>query len=138
MTEIKDIYWTAFTFKSQPNPNTLHVTHKYLGELSGLDADLTLKIIKDYWKEYPLKTFFAKFSVEDYFHSGTLRILKEPATEVSPFKNFFKLRNQLDPFRVDDWAFNPHVTTKLPKVHAYIDSYVFMRNIEIVDRWYAV
>jgi len=138
MTDTKGLYWTAFTFRAEPDPNRLHVTHKYLGELSEVSASAALKRVSAYWKVYPLKTFFARFSVEDYFLEGTLRVIKEETPDASAFQGFWKLRKELDDFRVDDYAFNPHVTTALPRVHAYIDSYVFMRDLEIIKRWQAV
>ena len=139
-----DPYWTAFTFAGEPDPNKLHVTHKYFGKLSFLQSCALLAIIESFFDVTDgFRKFNASFSRADLFGpEKNIRVLRP--VHWSDFEEGYKenscheLRDLIEHFRVDDYpSYSPHVTTSFGEsaIHGVISGYVLMCGESIVKKW---
>jgi len=114
--EHKDSWWTAFMFEDTPNPNDLHVTHKYLGKLESDQIKETLSIMDAYFKKKKFKPFQMVFDKEEWFgDEKDTRVLRPTDLPDKDKQEVFMLdlKSQLDEkIKKDDYPeYKPHVST---------------------------
>lgn len=141
-------YYTAFMFKFERDPNVLHCTHKYLGDLGGYHEAVTnLQRIQG-----TITSFFAVrglerlpaavFNVEDFFKSTgpnktiqDVRVLKPNIVVTAEYQKrlYPDLKTALDHYRKDDFEWNPHVTTNdFALIQSEFKQYVLVRNDGVI------
>jgi 2'-5' RNA ligase len=132
-------YYTTFLFAGHPDPNDIHCTHRYLGELDDFELKAVLKLLTDYFAK---SDEFAQlrdieFATPDFFGSDRdIRFLR-PHTrlEARVVEALLPdLRAQLDPFAggFDYGEYKPHVTTERNKITSRIDSYALVGSGGVV------
>lgn len=127
----KPMIWTAFAYDK--DPADLHCTHKFIGDMSETRTKLVEKIIDKYFDEKSFESFSPKFDKEKFFgENEDVRVLATSA----PKENFYlDLRELLDPFRKDDFDYNPHVTCDQDEIEEPFTRYVLMKGDDIVREW---
>ena len=139
--KLKGEFWTAFCFQHEPDPNKLHVTHKYFGALSMFESCVVqAAIIKHFRTNGPYRPFTVQFSEREFFGpDNTIAVLKPADLEsfTLPYVRFGydTLRTRIDIYRQDDWKYNPHVTTNQSLVHGVLDRYVLMHGNVTIGIW---
>lgn len=106
-------YYTCFTFGSI-DPDALHCTHKYLGELDKDDAAIVVDVVHEYFERGGRLVFpRAKFdTVWKFGPNKDTRVLIAKQIYLPDW--WMDLRFQLDVFRKDDFPeYRPHVTTNV-------------------------
>jgi hypothetical protein len=129
----KPTYYSGFLFDGISDPEELHVTHKYFGELKDEDAVRVLQIIDDYFKE-PRKFPRCVFDQREMFGPDKDVPVLTPK-EFDPDDFFPDLKKQLDEFRKDDFDYHPHTTTKLEIVDLPFSGYFLCYDSEVVQVW---
>ncbi len=131
-------YWTAFRLDGE-DPNKLHCTHKYLGDLPNTPVADELEIeltISQYFAAHPLMPLRLVFDEPAMFgEAADVAVLvgDGPTAKLTAYDG---LRSQLGQFRDDDHPeYLPHVTTNLSRVDARITGYVLMCDKEIIREW---
>jgi SPP1 gp7 family putative phage head morphogenesis protein len=113
--------YTAFLFKGYPNPDTLHCTHKYIGEVDSWMLSVISEIISNYFDK-PRVAPSIVFEQEAFFgEDNDVRVLIPKEYNKKDFHPH--LRSALECFRKDDFDYRPHVTTTFDKVDFPIVSY---------------
>lgn len=138
--EIEKAWWTGFLFENESGE--IHVTHKYLGFLDVIAVQNLEKQIDSFFlKHGGFKKFTASFSKVDWFGPNSdIRVLR-PQSSVEFFDNYLRhdynyLRMVLNQYRVDDYGFNPHVTTSdRTNVHGVLNAYVLMQGDTVMHAW---
>jgi SPP1 gp7 family putative phage head morphogenesis protein len=138
MSNSASYYWTTFLIDGA-DPNELHCTHKFLGELPDADARKVRKAIDERFKAKAMPTLAVEFDRPALFgKNGDVPVLiatENTKTEISAFGD---LRATLDQFRADDFPeYIPHVTTDRPHLVGSFTGYVLMRGKVPVKRWRA-
>lgn len=139
--KLDKVFWTAFAFQHEPDPNKLHVTHKYYGALSMFESCVVqAAIIKHFRKVGGYRPFTVQFSEQEFFGTdNTIAVLKPSGDEsfILPYTRleFDRLRLAIDMYRQDDWKYSPHVTTNQDLVHGVLDRYVLMHGRTIIGEW---
>lgn len=127
----KPYYWTAFAFED--DPNDLHCTHKFMGDLDKDQEKLVKAVLDGYFKLKPFKKFKAKFDKEEFFgESEDVRVI---TTSDSKDKFHLELRDMLNPLREDDFDYNPHVTCDEDNLNKEFTRYVLMKGKKILQEW---
>ena len=129
-------YWTAFAFANM-NPDQLHCTHKFLGDLTSSQAKAVEGIIDTYFTRIrPWKPFLATFDNKEWF--GEDKDVHVLVSHDSLNKFYPVLRKILDQFRADDFPeYKPHVTCpqNWKRWENEMVNYVFMCGDEILREW---
>ena len=111
----KNTYWTAFFFSKNISPNDLHVTHKYLGDLSAEDFIYAQQVLHAHFAVFPFKAFKSKFDIRDTFTDGDKPVTVWKTKKFNADHNFETLRDELGELREDDYdSYQPHVTSPTP------------------------
>ncbi len=127
-------YWTAFAL-SGVDPNELHCTHKFLGELSPVMAVTARNRIDAHFSEEPFKPFDAYFGKAAlYGQDKDIRVLL-PNEAIDGITELSSLRKRLDPLHLDEHQYSPHITTNQPAVIAPFNRYVLMHGKQLVAEW---
>ncbi len=129
-------YWTAFIFEGEPDPNALHCTHKFLGELTDDQADSVEQTIDLFFDSHPMRPINLSFDQADLF--GPDRDIQVFKCEVYSIPKIYDvLREALDEFRIDDYrAYRPHITHDEARTLRVI-GYVLMKDDDILSDWTA-
>lgn len=122
--------YTAFLFSGYDTA-TLHCTHKYIGEATPEMISEIVDIVR-LSKVHRMAPPDVGFRSETCF--GDLRVLL--ASHPLEFSRFNPLRESLGKFRIDEFPYNPHVTTNAKFVATQIDSYGICAQDKILHRWY--
>ena len=129
---INEVYWTCFANRFV-KPDKLHVTHKYLGQLSDDDADATEKLISTVLKPMP-GILIAYFTEKRMF--GPNNDVPVMAADIDFDSRFRTLRSLLDSTRKDDFdSYNPHVTGAIEPFAMVFDRYYLMVGDEVFASW---
>jgi len=130
------MYWTCFGFANFP-PNKLHCTHKFLGELTEVQANQIKGLLSTYFsKVQPWTPFKAKFNKEELFgHEKNVHVL---ITDLQKKAFYPSLRVLLDRFNQDDFPeYQPHITC--PENWKVWDQelvkYCFMKGDQVIQCW---
>jgi hypothetical protein len=104
-------YYTCFALDETPHSD-LHVTHKFLGNLTPYDVATVLYILSHHFSQHPFEAMEASFSREAWFGpDGKTRVLL-PAEGITVPASWDSLRMSLDTLRKDDYVvWTPHVAT---------------------------
>lgn len=127
--------YTAFIFE-EIDPDLLHCTHKYLGDLSDNQIAGVRQIVDQYFRYTHIPRLpQAVFSKEDFFGPNKeVRVLK-PRSWV-PNRWLLDLRNMLGNFRKDDFdSYQPHVTTLENIIDLPFSSYALIGDKQILGEW---
>jgi 2'-5' RNA ligase len=120
------------------DPDKLHVTHKYLGDISAEDERQMIAFVRHTLRHFikikgPVRINFDK--VAEFGKEKRVRVLvpsdKERAKAV--LEPFEVIRRELSVLREDDFEYRPHVTTSESSAVAEpFTRYVVMRGSEII------
>ncbi len=127
-------YYTAFIY-GEPLGD-LHVTHKYLGELTSGQARDIETIVSSYFAINGRQLPRANFNAIEWFGPGrNIRVL-QPAVHNSKIW-LPSLREILGEFKKDDYgAYRPHVSTAdLDEVDVPFNGYALMSGKTIIRLW---
>jgi len=134
----QDSWWTTFLFKDIPNPNDLHVTHKYFGTvgeggLTEKHLEQVMETLDEYFEDKEFHSFRVDFDEEEMFgEDKDVRVLSPSNLSDTDKKEFFllDLKEKLDEIYPDDWAeYKPHVSTEeVSVVDRPIVGFYFMRG----------
>lgn len=129
-------YWTAFCLDEQ-DPNKLHCTHKFFGDISEKTARDVFNTLDEFFGLLPLDSPYLTFDRPALFgKDGDVEVLLADAESVEKIGRIGALRARLDSFRTDEYPeYLPHVTTPLPKVEARVTGYALMRGKTLVKQW---
>jgi len=116
----KESWWTVFLFKDIPNPNDLHVTHKYFGdigeEFTEENLESVIETIDGYFENKEFHSFQLDFSKEEMFGPDKdVRVLTPSSLSDIEKDEYFllDLKGELDDICPDDWPdYKPHVSTE--------------------------
>ncbi len=135
MSQNPKYYWTAFAVKGV-DPNKLHCTHKFLGEIFPVSVSRIERELKTYFANTPFVPFELAFHIEAFFgESGETRVLCPSSRLPAPIRKFDQLRIFLGQFKRDEWSYKPHVTTPFDACVLLFDRYVLMRGKECIGEW---
>lgn len=126
--------YTCFSFKNI-DPDTLHCTHKYLGEQSEEKIELLLAHLKTYFRT-PRDFPRARFENEHFFGPDkNIRVLSPKSWQMRGW--FYELRDSFISFRNDDYDnYHPHVTTEFESViDKPFSSYDLIRDKKVIGTW---
>lgn len=129
-------YWTCFAYEGIL-PDTLHCTHKYLGDQTPEAVEQITAILDAYFVT-PFDTRTTPtiiFKREEFFGPNKdVRVLRPESDDVSWF--FLDLRKQLDAFAEDRYPeLKPHVTTNLDAVMAPFVRYCLCQGDKILAEY---
>lgn len=128
-------FWTCFAYEGI-DPNELHCTHKYLGNLTSDQVTYVTALLDFYFRQNPYKTWTEDFFLPaDFGRENNIRVLLPENYE--NYENYlWNLRKQLDEFRVDDFeGYVPHVTTQADRVNKPLTRYCFMEDLVILKEY---
>lgn len=128
-------YWTAFVINEQ-DPNKVHCTHKFLGELSDSDARKVHAILDAHFKAAPMRPYAVEFDRGALFgKNGDVPVLLATENTKAEIFSFGDLRAKLDQFKDDDFEYIPHVTTPEKYLVGKFTGYVLMQGKAAVAHW---
>jgi hypothetical protein len=140
-SKLNRAWWTAFYFDFEPDPNSIHITHKFLGKLSMFESCAAeAAISKHFRRAGGFKPFPVAFDKVEWFGPNEdIRVLR-PHDQVSFFHYYFDaqyhtLRTAINGLRRDEYLFNPHISTERPHVHGVLAGYALMHGQRIVRSW---
>jgi SPP1 gp7 family putative phage head morphogenesis protein len=126
--------YTAFLFKGVSDPNKLHCTHKYFGEITSDQLADILRLVDNYFSEYTPIPPKVNFTVRKMFgEDETIPVLCPERYNLWDFLP--TLRESFIRFRKDDFSYRPHVTTDLDGVVLPIDRYAIVTEDGVVQAW---
>jgi hypothetical protein len=123
----KPTYWTTFVFSGH-DPDDLHCTHKYFGEIDNdKKVERIIKVLDEHFEKNPFKKFTPSFNQEEFFgEKKDVRVLRPKKFDPDKFR--IGLKDKLDKIQEDKWPeYKPHVTSAdLDEMKKPIVSYAFM------------
>lgn len=133
-TDAEPKYYTAFIYNPVGvNPDILHCTHVFLGELSEENLNEVVREIDQYFLK-PRKLPRVSFTREEFFGpEKDIRVLTPENIAEDPF--FPELRETLYRFKKPDFNYRPHVSTQLHKMDLNFHSFALITKAGIVKSW---
>lgn len=136
-------YWTGFTFQERDD---LHMTHKYLGDLTVFEAHSVRLILDGFFSAETLldRDNRTPFDQETMFGpNNDIRVLVmaegHERNFVRPDYPYSMLRKLLDNFRADDYAsYRPHVIisdANIRSLNLRVKSYVLCNGDQVIAEW---
>ncbi len=130
--------YTAFLFEGQPDPDKLHCTHKYFGEVSDLGFTHIQSIIDEHFRNrivrLPPRIVFSKKELFGPYKDIPVLLCSSHA----PDDFLCQLRSKLVALKVgeeDKYEYRPHVTTDRKIVEETIVSYALMVDGQVRRQW---
>lgn len=127
-------YFSAFIFQGFPDPEVLHVTHKYFADQTPESAAEIEEIMDEFFAS-PKKFPRAVFSEQQMFGPDKdVRVLTPKSVDLKAW--FPELRDSLEKFKKDEHGeYKPHVTTDEDLIDLPFAGYGLMYDGKII-RYY--
>jgi hypothetical protein len=129
-------YYTAFLFEGIDDPKELHCTHKFLGQLSEAEAIVVASGIEEEYREHRFQVPYVQFTRREKFGARKnipVLLPKDPGVGELLLP---RLKSFLDRFKIDEWAYNPHVSTLATKITMRFGAYALITDGGvIVQQW---
>ena len=127
----KQTWWTCF-FYEDIDPDELHCTHKYLGELNNKEILEVKNIITSYFEHNKFNPFKVCFNKINFFgEEKNVRVLTPTLYNKDMF--LLTLRKKLNFFRKDNFdSYRPHVTTDKDVVDLPFKGYALLLGSRVI------
>ncbi len=128
-------YWAGFTFEGH---NDLHMTHKYLGDLTAFEARSVQLILDGFFAGRIVKGWnnITLTKKELFGPDKDIPVLVLQATPIIDLSPYGPLKTILDQFREDDHKPHQyHVSTSESKLDLEFRSYVLCNGDNIIAEW---
>jgi SPP1 gp7 family putative phage head morphogenesis protein len=127
--------YTAFLFAGVNNPEYLHCTHKYFGEVTPEQLSEIERMVALYFQERTPVAPKVNFTVRKQY--GELENVPVLCPDIFSLGDFLPdLRESFRKFRQDDFSYSPHVTTELDAVIVPIDRYALVGQDGVICSWF--